>query len=101
MGEDRQKKEMKIYTPPKEVTFRQDRLPNGDQVNISCAATGIFPQPQIKLLRGSYQLDDSEASVTTSSAGEVSADEKNTIDTFDIVVHRVVDHTEIPQQTIF
>ena len=47
------------------------------------------------------QLDDSEASVTTSSAGEVSADETNTIDTFDIVVHRVVDHTEIPQQTIF
>ena len=39
--------------PAKEVIFRQDPLPNGDQVNVSCAATGIFPQPQIKLLRGS------------------------------------------------
>ena len=38
---------------PKEVTFHQVPLPNGDQVNISCAATGIFPQPQIKLLRDS------------------------------------------------
>lgn len=100
LSEDRQRKEMKIYTPAKKVTFRQDPLPNGDQVNISCAATGIFPQPQIKLLRGSYQLDDSEASVTTSSSGVEEVD-KNAIDTFDIVVHRVVDHAEIPQKTTF
>jgi len=98
-SEDRQHKEMKIYSPAKEVIFRQEPLPNGDQVNISCTATGIFPQPQIKLLRGSYQLDDSEASVTTSSSGE--GDENTTIDTFDIVVHRVVNHSEIPNKTIF
>jgi len=100
-SEDRQRKEMKLITPAKEVIFRQDPLPNGDQVNVSCAATGIFPQPQIKLLRGSYQLDDSEASVTTSRSGEVEENDTNTIDTFDIVVHRVVDHSEIPQQTKF
>lgn len=99
-SEDRQQKEMILVTPAKKVIFRQDPLPNGDQVNISCAATGIFPQPQIKLLRGSYQLDDSEASVTTSSTGEED-ENNNTIDTFDIVVHRVVDHSEIPQQTTF
>ena len=46
------------------------------------------------------QLDDSEASVTTSSSGEEEG-ENNTIDTFDIVVHRVVDHAEIPQKTTF
>ena len=45
------------------------------------------------------QLDDSEASVTTSNSGE--GEDNNTIDTFDIVVHRVVDHSEIPQKTIF
>lgn len=100
LSEDRQKKEMKIYTRPKEVTFHQVPLPNGDQVNISCAATGIFPQPQIKLLRDSYQLADTEASVTTSSSGAEDGN-SNTIDTFDIVVHRVVDHSEIPQKTTF
>ena len=47
------------------------------------------------------QLDDSEASVTTSRSGEVEENDTNTIDTFDIVVHRVVDHSEIPQQTKF
>ena len=46
------------------------------------------------------QLDDSEASVTTSSSGQEEGD-KNAIDTFDIVVHRVVDHAEIPQKTTF
>ena len=47
------------------------------------------------------QLDDSEASVTTSSSGEEEENNTNTIDTFDIVVHRVVDHSEIPQHTKF
>ena len=47
------------------------------------------------------QLDDSEASVTTSSSGEEEENNTSTIDTFDIVVHRVVDHSEIPQHTKF
>ena len=47
------------------------------------------------------QLDDSEASVTTSRSGEEDENNTDTIDTFDIVVHRVVDHSEIPQQTKF
>ena len=47
------------------------------------------------------QLDDSEASVTTSRSAEEEENNTNTIDTFDIVVHRVVDHSEIPQHTKF
>lgn len=45
------------------------------------------------------QLDDSEASVTTSNGGEGDVDDINRIDTYDIVVHRVIDHAEIPQKT--
>ena len=46
------------------------------------------------------QLADTEASVTTSSSGAEDGN-SDTIDTFDIVVHRVVDHSEIPQKTTF
>eukprot|EP00096_Caligus_rogercresseyi_P012667 TRINITY_DN5385_c0_g1_i1.p1 TRINITY_DN5385_c0_g1~~TRINITY_DN5385_c0_g1_i1.p1 ORF type:complete len:276 (+),score=48.18 TRINITY_DN5385_c0_g1_i1:295-1122(+) len=90
LSEDIKEKEMIIYSPASSVIFEQDRSRNGNQVNITCHATGIFPQPQIKLTWGSYQFDDSNALVTQSEEGH-----------YDIIVHRLVDHTDIPSRTTF
>ena len=38
--------------PASSITFQQERLPTGQQVNVSCSAKNIYPQPQIKLTKG-------------------------------------------------
>ncbi|CAB4065292.1 unnamed protein product [Lepeophtheirus salmonis] len=90
LSEDVKQKEMIIYSPASSVIFEQDRSQNGHQVNITCHANGIFPQPQIKLTWGSYQFDDSNALVTLEDEGH-----------YDIIVHRLVDHSDIPSKTTF
>jgi len=42
-----------ILAPATSVSFQQERLPTGHQVNVSCAAKGIFPRPEIRLTWGS------------------------------------------------
>ena len=41
-----------ITAPASSITFQQERLPTGQQVNVSCSAKNIYPQPQIKLTKG-------------------------------------------------
>ena len=41
-----------LSAPATKVTFQQEQLPTGHQVNVSCSAKNIFPQPRIKLTWG-------------------------------------------------
>ena len=41
-----------LTAPATKVTFQQEQLPTGHQVNVSCSAKNIFPQPRIKLTWG-------------------------------------------------
>merc|ERR1711997_783045 len=74
-------------------TFQQERLPTGQQVNVSCSAKNIYPQPQIKLTKGHFELDDSEALIQATS--------NNFSRGYDIIVHRLVDHSELPSEIEF
>merc|ERR1719367_1427339 len=77
---------MTIYAPASSIRFEHTRAPSGGEVNVTCSARDVFPLPRIKLTWGPYQLDDSEASVELHEARG----------TYNIVVHRVVSHDEIP-----
>ena len=43
---------MYLTAPASSITFQQERSPTGQQVNVSCSAKNIYPQPQIKLTKG-------------------------------------------------
>lgn len=88
VSEDVRRKKMIVFSPATSVTFQQERI-TGHQVNVSCAAKNIYPQPQIRLTWGQYEFDDSEAQVV----------EYN--NRYDIIVHRRVNHSEIPPETVF
>lgn len=90
LDEDIRQKKLTIYAPASSISFQQDRFRSGKEVNISCSVEGIYPLPQIKLTWGPYQLDDSEASVTPH-------EEEGT---FNIVVHRVISHDDLPSETL-
>lgn len=84
--EEIRRKSMTIYAPASSIRFEHTRAPSGLEVNVTCSARDVFPLPRIKLTWGPYQLDDSEASVTL----------HETRGTYNIVVHRVVRHEEMP-----
>jgi len=93
ISEDTQRKRMIVYSPASSITFQQERLPTGQQVNVSCSAKNIYPQPQIKLTKGHFELDDSEALIQATS--------NNFSRGYDIIVHRLVDHSELPSEIEF
>jgi len=62
--------------------------------DVSCSAKNIFPQPRIKLTWGLFEFDDSEAIVEESI-------DSNSQSGYDIVVHRLVDHSDLPPETVF
>jgi len=94
VSEDVRRKKMTVYSPATKVTFQQEQLPTGHQVNVSCSAKNIFPQPRIKLTWGLFEFDDSEAIVEESI-------DSNSQSGYDIVVHRLVDHSDLPPETVF
>jgi len=96
VSEDIRRKTMIVYSPATSVTFQQERLPTGHQVNVSCSAKNIYPQPRIKLTWGLFEFDDSEAIVEESERTST-----NSQTGYDIVVHRLVDHSDLPPETVF
>jgi len=92
ISEDIRRKRMTVYSPASSITFQQERSPTGQQVNVSCSAKNIYPQPQIKLTKGLFELDDSEAMIKAST---------NNSRSYDIIVHRLIDHSELPSEIEF
>jgi len=92
VSEDIRRKQMIVYSPATSVKFEQERLPTGHQVNVSCSAKNIYPQPRIKLTWGLFELDDTNI---------VEESDPNSQSGYDIVVHRLVDHSDLPPETVF
>jgi hypothetical protein len=79
---------MLVYSPVLESTFLQRRLP-GSKVNISCKYTGVFPLPTVKLSWGMFELFEDHMQVNPLE------------DSYEVVIHKVLEHEELPAETVF
>ena len=89
---------LRVWSPSQCQLFSQKYLPSApDQAHVGCIVSNNISR--VKLFRTPLkmphysQLDDSEAWITDSSVNSPSG--------FDIVVHRLVDHADLPHETIF
>ena len=82
--------DMVVYAPATGSSFRQQRIENGARVNVSCEFSGIYPVPNIKLTWGSFALF--EDSMVISPRGNGS---------FDVLIHKTLEHSELPAETVF
>ena len=79
---------MLVYSPVAESTFVQKRLP-GSKVNVSCKYTGVFPLPTVKLSWGMFELFEDHMQVNPLA------------DSYEVVIHKVLEHEELPAETVF
>ena len=80
--------EMLVYAPASASAFRQQRVE--DRVNVSCEFNGIYPLPSIKITWGSFALF--EDSMVVTPRGNTS---------FDVLIHKTLEHSELPAETVF
>ena len=79
---------MLVYSPIMETQFTQKRLP-GSKVNISCKISGVFPMPVTKLTWGVFELFEDHTNVNHLEGS------------YEIVIHKVLEHEELPAETVF
>ena len=79
---------MLVYCPIQETQFSQKRLP-GSRVNVSCKVTGVFPLPTAKLTWGAFELFEDHTEVTHHD------------DSYEVIIHKVLEHEELPAETVF
>ena len=79
---------MLVYSPIMETQFTQKRLP-GSRVNISCKIAGVFPLPVTKLTWGVFELLEDQTNIN------------HLEDSYEIVIHKVLEHEELPAETVF
>ena len=79
---------MLVYSPIMETQFTQKRLP-GSRVNISCRIAGVFPLPVTKLTWGVFELFEDHTHVNHME------------DSYEVVIHKVLEHEELPAETVF
>ena len=79
---------MLVYSPVLESSFVQRRLA-GSKVNISCKYTGVFPLPTVKLSWGMFELFEDHMEVNPLE------------DSYEVVIHKVLEHEELPAETVF
>ena len=79
---------MLVYSPIMETQFTQKRLP-GSKVNISCRISGVFPVPVTKLTWGVFELFEDHTNVN------------HLEDSYEVVIHKVLEHEELPAETVF
>lgn len=81
--------EMVVYSPATSSSFRQSRVA-GSRVNITCQFAGLSPVPDIKLTWGSFALFEDALVITPRSD-----------DSYDVVIHKTLAHSELPSETVF
>ena len=81
--------DMLVYAPATASSFKQQRIDGGSRVNVSCEFSGIYPVPNIKLTWGSFALFEDSFIVTPHNAS------------FDILIHKTLEHSELPSETVF
>ena len=79
---------MLVYSPVQETHFSHKRLP-GSRVNLSCKVTGVFPLPTAKLTWGLFELFEDHTEVTHHD------------DSYEVIIHKVLGHEELPAETVF
>ena len=79
---------MLVYSPVLESSFVQRRLA-GSKVNISCKYTGVFPLPTVKLSWGMFELFEDHMQVNPLE------------DSYEVIIHKVLEHEELPAETVF
>ena len=79
---------MLVYSPVAESTFVQKRLA-GSKVNITCKYTGVFPLPTVKLSWGMFELFEDQMTVNPLA------------DSYEVMIHKVLEHEELPAETVF
>ena len=79
---------MLVYSPVMETQFTQKRLP-GSKVNISCRISGIFPLPVTKLTWGVFELFEDHILVN------------HLEQSYEVIIHKVLEHEELPAETVF
>ena len=79
---------MLVYSPIMETEFTQKRLP-GSKVNISCRISGVFPMPVTKLTWGVFELFEDDIHVNHME------------ESYEVVIHKVLEHEELPAETVF
>ena len=79
---------MQVYSPVASSTFSQARV-EGDRVNISCSFSGVFPMPSLKLTWGTFDLFEDALLVTPRDGS------------YDVTIHKTLEHKELPSETVF
>ena len=79
---------MLVYSPIQETQFSQKRLP-GSKVNVSCKVSGVFPLPTAKLTWGAFELFEDHTEVIHND------------DSYEVIIHKVIEHEELPAETVF
>ena len=79
---------MLVYSPAISTEFKQKRL-EGSKVNISCSFEGVYPVPSVKLTWGDFELIEDSVVVTPREAS------------YDVVIHKTLEHEELPAETVF
>ena len=80
--------EMVVYAPATSSSFRQQRIA-GHKVNITCEFSGLYPVPNIKLTWGSFALFEDDLVITPHN------------DSYDVLIHKTLEHRELPSETVF
>ena len=79
---------MLVYSPAVYSEFKQTRM-GGSKVNISCSFEGVYPVPSVKLTWGEFELIEDAVSITPREGS------------YDVVIHKTLEHEELPAETIF
>lgn len=92
VDEDFMQKKMIIYSPVKDIDLIYTK-PDDETINLTCSATGVFPEPNIDLHWGQTSpLDD--RSITTTLTVERDG-------LYDITVHKLLKQEELSSETVF
>ena len=79
---------MMVYSPAVFSEFKQKRM-EGSKVNISCSFEGVYPVPSVKLTWGDFELIEDAVAITPREGS------------YDVLIHKTLEHEELPAETIF
>ena len=79
---------MLVYFPAVFSEFKQKRM-EGSKVNISCSFEGVYPVPSVKLTWGAFELLEDDVIITPQDGS------------YDVTIHKTLEHEELPSETIF
>lgn len=92
VDEDFMQKSMIVYSPPKDVSLIYTQ-PDENHINLTCAAHGIYPKPDIDLSWGKRHRGGERGETTTLTV------ERNGL--FDIAVNKILRMDDLVPQTVF